>query len=182
MSYELPHSDDAVRKATHKTWDEWKTIIDAWGGANKPHPEIATFLTDDQGLDGWWAQGVTVGYERMIGRRAVGQSNDGSYSASVSKTINASAEMVHAALADDEQRSQWLEGGLVSLRTASAPKSVRFDDHEAGVIIAAFLSVKGKEKTSLQLQVEKLPSKEAGDVWKAAWKTRLAMLAGFLNH
>lgn len=182
MSVELPHSDRAVHKATGKTWGEWKTVIDDWGGAGKPHPEIAKFLEGDHGLDGWWAQGVTVGYERMIGRRAVGQRNDGSFSASVSKTINASADQVHAALADADQRIKWLEDGVVSLRTASVPKSARFDDHEAGVIIAAFLTAKGDEKTSLQIQAEKLAIKEAGDEWKAAWRPRLAKLAEFLGR
>lgn len=182
MSVELPHSDAAVRKATGKDWAEWRELIDAWDGAKKSHAEIAKYLSEEHGVDGWWAQGVTVGYERLIGRRAVGQRSDGSFSASVSKTINASAEMVHAALADDEQRSQWLEDGVVSLRTASAPKSVRLDDLEAGVIIAAFLTAKGDEKTSLQIQAEKLPGKDAGDVWKAAWKPRLAELAKFIDQ
>lgn len=182
MSVELPHSDDAVHKATGKTWDEWKAILDNWGGPDKPHPEIATYLVDDHGVSSWWAQGVTVGYERLIGRREAGQRNDGTYSASVSKTINASAETIHAALADDALRARWLEEGVLRLRSASAPKSVRFDDLEAGIIIAAFLTAKGDTKASLQIQAEKLTSKVAGEEWKAAWKPRLANLATHLGQ
>lgn len=177
MPVVMPHSDEAVRKATGKDWAEWREIIDTWGGAKKAHPDIAKFLTEEHCVDGWWAQGITVGYERMIGRRVVGQRNDGTFSASASKTVNASAEEVHSALVDDGKRSQWLEDGVVEFRTASAPKSARFDDLEAGTIIAFFLTPKGDEKCSVQVQGEKLASKEAADAWKAAWKPRLAKLA-----
>lgn len=181
MSVEMPHSDTAVSKATGKTWDDWRAVLDAWGAPEKSHTEIAKYLVDDHGVDGWWAQGVTVGYERLIGRRQTGQRNDGLFSASVSKTINASAEKVHAALADDEKRGQWLDDSVVSFRTASAPKSARFDDLEAGIVIAAFLTAKGDEKTSLQVQAEKLASKEAGEEWKAGWKPRLTKLAEYVT-
>lgn len=181
MSTEMPHSDAAVNKATGKNWDEWRALLDAWGASGKSHTEIAKYLVEEHGVDGWWAQGITVGYERLIGRRQAGQRNDGSFSASVSKTINASVEDVHAALADDTQRSQWLEDGVASFRTASAPKSVRFDDLEAGIIIAVFLTAKGDGKTSLQVQAEKLASKEAGEEWKAAWKPRLTKLAEYVT-
>lgn len=181
MSAEMPHSDAAVSKSTGKNWTEWKTVLDDWGGAEKSHTEIAAWLVGEHGIDGWWAQGVTVGYERLIGRREVGQRNDGSFSASASKTINASAERVYTALSDESARSQWLDDGVVNFRTGSAPKSARFDDLEAGIIIAFFFTAKGDTKTSLQVQAEKLPSKEAGEEWKSAWKPRLAKLAEYLN-
>lgn len=176
MTIEMPQSDDAIQRATGRTWAEWRDALDAWHAADKPHPEIAAWLVDECGVDGWWAQGVTVGYERMIGRRVVGQRNDGSYSASASKTVNANVEEVHAALVDPTRRSEWLAEGIVGFRTASGVKSARFDDLEAGVIIAFHLTDKG-DKTSVQVQADKLASQEAVDAWKAAWKPRLHDLA-----
>lgn len=35
----------------------------------------------------WWAQGVTVAYEQIIGRRVVGQSCEGDFAASASRTV-----------------------------------------------------------------------------------------------
>ncbi len=70
-------SDAAIRGGTGRGWDEWLALLDAWGGTSKTHPEIATFLNEVHGVDGWWAQGVTVGYERARGMRAVGQLPDG---------------------------------------------------------------------------------------------------------
>lgn len=177
MAVEMPQSDEVIKKQTGKDWAEWRELLDAWGGPDKSHTEIAAYVAGDLGIDGWWAQGVTVGYERLIGRRAVGQRNDGSYSASASKTVNASAPDVHAALVDDAKRREWLPDGLVSFRTASAPKSARFDDLGHGVIIAFFLTPKGEAKTAVQVQADGLASQEAADEWKAAWKPRLNDLA-----
>lgn len=181
MAAEMPHGNEAVLKSTGKSWEEWHALLDVWSAADKSHTEIARYLVDEHCLDGWWAQGVTIGYERQIGRRAVGQRNDGLFSASVSKTINANIEAVHAAIADEGQRSEWLGDDVVNFRTASVPKSVRFDDLEADIIIAVFLTAKGDNKTSLQIQAEKLASKEAGEEWKTAWKPRLARLAEHLK-
>jgi hypothetical protein len=177
MTIEMPQSDEVIRQRTGKSWAEWRETLDAWSAADKSHTEIAAYISGDLGIDGWWAQGVTVGYERMIGRREVGQRNDGSYSASVSKTLNAGVNDVHAALVDDEARAAWLADGIVTFRTASAPKSARFDDLEAGVIIAFFLTTKGDGKTAVQVQADKFVSQHHADAWKSAWKPRLNDLA-----
>lgn len=177
MSTEMPHSDEAVTKSTGKRWDEWHALLNEWGAAEKSHTEIARYLVEEHKVDGWWAQGITVGYERHIGRRKVGQREDGLFSASVSKTINAGAEAVYTALVDEKRRAEWLPEGVVSFRTGSEPKSARFDDEEAGVIIAFFLTAKSDAKTAVQVQADKLPSKDAGEEWKATWRPRLAEMA-----
>lgn len=180
MSVDMPFTDEALKKQTGKDWQEWRTALENWGAAEKSHLEIAKYLKEEIGCDAWWAQGITVGYERMIVRRAVGQMNDGSFSASVSKTINASINRVHSALVDEPTRHQWLDGSVVRLRTSVAPKSARFDDHEARVIIAFHLTSKGDDKTSVQIEATKLPTAESGNEWKAAWRPRLADLAEYL--
>ena len=38
-------------------------------------------------VPGWWAQTVTVGYERIKGLRAVGQRRDGTFEANKSRTF-----------------------------------------------------------------------------------------------
>ncbi len=177
MTIEMPQTDDVIRQRTGKSWAEWREALDAWGAADRSHTEIAAHISGDLGIDDWWAQGVTVGYERMIGRRAVGQRNDGSYSASVSKTVNASVDAVHTALVNDNARAAWLGKGVVSIRTASAPKSARFDDLEHGVIVAFHLTAKGDSKTAVQVQADRFTSQDAADAWKAAWKPRLNDLA-----
>lgn len=180
MTVEMPQTDEAIRRATGKGWDEWRQVLDAWDSPQKTHTEIAAYLARELGVADWWAQGVTVGYERLIGRREAGQRNDGTYSASVSKTIAADIERVHAALVDDAARAAWLGDGVVRFRTASPPKSARFDDLEHGMIIAFFLTGKGADKCAVQVEATKLASADAGDAWKAAWRPRLQALAEYL--
>lgn len=173
--------DTAIHAKTGRTWSEWRNVLDAWGAAGKPHEEIAHYVETELGIDGWWAQSVTVGYERLIGRRAVGQKADGSYAASASKTVPAGLEEHMAAWTDDATRDKWLPAGTLSLRTSQPGKSARFDDMTTGGIVALWFTDKGLDKSSVSLQVEKLPSREAVDERKALWKERLASLATFLK-
>lgn len=182
MSADMPFTDEALRKETGKDWQEWKVALENWGAAEKSYPEIVKHLADEFGYNTWWAQGITVGYERMIARRAVGKMNDGSFSATISKTIDASIERVHAALVVELTRLQWLDGSLVRLRTSMAPHSARFDDHEANVIIAFHLTEDEDDITMVKLEANKLPTRESGETWEAAWKPRLEKLAEYLTR
>src|SRR3712207_9399279 len=51
------------------------------------HADIAAWLARDQGVEPWWSQNLTVRYEQERGMRAPGQMADGTYSASVSRTL-----------------------------------------------------------------------------------------------
>ena len=174
-------SDAAIRDKTGKTWPEWREALDAWGAAEKPHDEIARYVHGELGIDGWWAQGVTVGYERMIGRRAVGQKSDGTYAASASKTVAAGLDAHWAAWTDEAQRDQWLPAGTLATRTAQQGKSARFDDLTTGDVVALWFTDKGAGKSSVSVQIEKLPSREAVDERKALWNERLTGLAAYLK-
>jgi hypothetical protein len=80
--------DDAVRAATGRDRAEWYALLDEAGAATWPHKEVATWLVREHGVDGWWAQGVTVGYEQARGIRRPGQRQDGTFEASVSRTVD----------------------------------------------------------------------------------------------
>ena len=62
-------SNEAVVAATGRGWDEWCDLIDGWPGHTEGHSAIARHLQDELGVDGWWAQTVTVGWERITGVR-----------------------------------------------------------------------------------------------------------------
>jgi hypothetical protein len=49
-----------VEERTGKSWDEWFSLLDAWDAASRPHAQIAGWLRTEHGVDGWWAQSVTV--------------------------------------------------------------------------------------------------------------------------
>jgi hypothetical protein len=167
-------SDEAITRGSGRSWQEWVELLDAWGARDKSHTEIARYVVS-LGVDGWWAQGVTVGYERLTGRRVVGQREDGSFSGSASKTFAVDLNVIEAAWVNDDARRRWLEPDTITLRTHSAGKSARFSQADGG-ILAVYFTAKGPGKSSLQVQQEKLPSKEAAEAFRANWKTRLAAL------
>jgi len=172
-------SDDTIRTNTGHGWREWVEILDAWGAPDKSHTDIARHV-HSLGVSEWWSQGVTVQYERIIGRRVVGQRSVGSYSGSASKTIAADVDVLDQAFTNDEVRAAWLEPDTLSLRSASPGKSARFDQTDSPGILAITYSPKGPGKTAVQVQQEGLTSKEAADAFRARWKDRLGDLIRYL--
>ncbi|MDQ3657896.1 MAG: hypothetical protein M3457_22825 [Chloroflexota bacterium] len=172
-------SDEAMREGSGKSWDEWVHVLDAWGAAEKPHKEIAQYVCD-LGVDGWWAQGVTVGYERIKGLRAHGQRRDGHFEGSASKTFPVPVDRLAAAWIDETERDRWLEPGILILWTAQDGRSARFDIADGG-ILALWFTNKGPGKSSVALTCDKLPSKAAADAFRETWKAYLASLAKHLR-
>src|SRR5688500_14715079 len=187
-------SDEAVRRKTGKGWDEWFALIDAWGGAERSHTEIASWLMSEHNVDGWWAQSVTVGYERARGKRAMGQLVDG-FSANASKTVNVGIERLYEAVADGRRRSRWLPKAPLTVSSATPHRSVRgaWTDETTAVTtggaakggaksaargsrVSIDLSSKGEGKSQLQVQHTRLRDAAAAGALKSFWRERLAEL------
>jgi hypothetical protein len=103
-----PYSDEVIRSNTGRTWDEWFALLDGWGAARRPHPEIARWLVEEHDVGGWWAQGVTVAYEQARGLRDPGQRRGGLYEANASKTVAVPVERLYEAFADPALRERRL--------------------------------------------------------------------------
>ncbi|MGH9890772.1 MAG: hypothetical protein ACREA0_02055, partial [bacterium] len=80
-------SEETIRANTGRGWDEWTDLLDSWSATTKGHTAIATHVRESYGVDGWWAQSVTVGYERIKGLRLRYQGPDGTFTANKSKTV-----------------------------------------------------------------------------------------------
>ena len=174
-------SEEAVRRGTGKSWDEWFALLDAWGGTTHTHTEIARHVSETYGIDGWWAQGVTVGYERARGMRALHERPDG-FSMNASKTFPVPVNRLFAAIVDEEQRARWLDGITLRTRTSQENKTARFDVLPSDTRLAAYFTARGEEKSSVSLQMERLPSAEDVERWRKLWKAQLARLASALSE
>ena len=174
-------SDAAVQRATGKTWDEWYALLDAWDGATHNHTEIARHVAESYGIAGWWAQNVTVGYERARGMRARHQRPDG-FSMNLSKTFPVPVERLFAALVEDEQRGRWLDRVTLRLRTSQSGRSARFDVSPGETRLIVNLTSRGPEKASIAFQQERLPNAAEVARWKALWQAQLARLANHLSQ
>jgi uncharacterized protein YndB with AHSA1/START domain len=178
---DLPQTDANLRHNTGKGWREWFRILDAWGANERRHPEIARHLMDERGVPGWWAQTITVGYERARGMRAKHQTLSGSFQVSTSKTLPMGVGKVFRAFAEAPQRNKWLERGMLRVRTSMKNKTVRFDYRDSASRVVAAFDPKGRTKTSVTIQHEKLPNAEAVEEMRAMWKERLNRLAEVLE-
>jgi hypothetical protein len=169
-------SDQALIEATGADWKTWLALLDERGAAKLDHTAIARMVVQEFEIDGWWAQSITVGYEQERGLREPGQRPDGTFSANASKTLAASIGAAFEALADPEVQAGWLGDLELAQRSASPPKSVRFDASD-GTLVLANLSAKGENKTAVQVEIAKLASAEDVTAAKEAWRTRLERLA-----
>ncbi len=173
-------SDDAVRAKTGRTWAEWVETLDAVDAASKPHKEIAEHVHAEHGVPGWWAQTVTVGYERIKGLREIGQRRSGAYEANKSKTLSVPLAALYRAFSDKRIRNRRLPGAELTVRTATPEKSMRITWEEDGTSVEVYFYAKGKEKSQVALQHRKLPSKAAAEKRKKFWAERLTALAELL--
>ena len=87
-------NEQTLKKATGRSQSEWYELIRGAGKAEASHKEIADFLHEAHGVSYWWAQQITVEYEKQIGRRVAGQTQDGLFEIGVSRTIAAPAGRV----------------------------------------------------------------------------------------
>ncbi len=175
-------SEDSIRAATGRGWNDWVTAIDAGPGRDAGHPAIATWVREDQGVDGWWAQSVTVGYERITGLRLPGQMPDGTFTVSRSRTLDLDAEAFRETLLDDDARADLLPGLATTLRSKPTAKALRFavTDAESGDAAGSILFSldPARDRVRLTVSHEKLPALAAGEVWKGFWADWLDALAG----
>src|SRR6185295_8240868 len=80
-------SGEVVKVKTGCAWDRWVWALDGAKAYQWPHREIAAYIAEKYHLGGWWAQAVTVGYERIKGLRQIGQRRDGGFEVNKSKTV-----------------------------------------------------------------------------------------------
>jgi len=173
-------SDSAVKAATGCTWKRWVDALDYVEAHTWPHRKIAEYVRKKFKVQDWWAQTVTVGYERIRGLRAIGQRRGGSYEATKSRTFPVPVARLFAAFAEARPRARWLSGVKLTLRKATPHRSVRIT-WEDETSVEVWLTAKGPSKSSAQVQHRKLPTRESATRAKAFWTERLDALEELLT-
>ena len=167
-------SEEAVRAATGCGWDEWCDRIDDWPGHADGHTAIATYLVDEHAVDPWWAQTVTVGYERITGLRLPYQRADGTFTAGKSATVAIDADTLRSWLLDTKARADLFPGIDTVLRSRPTAKVVRLGIDDATVQIAIASTTDGRTKISVAH--ERLKRFEEVDEWKFYWAEWLSAI------
>jgi hypothetical protein len=177
---DLKVGDDAVQKATGKTWAQWCEALDAAGARAMAHSDIARLVFERFRVGPWWAQMVTVGYEQARGMRELHEQAEG-YSVSASKTLAAPAERVYAAWNLDAERGRWL-GMNLKVRSATPPKSVRLIWSDQLSQVAVMLHPRGAAKTQVAVEHTKLKDQAECARMKTFWAGALQRLGAALEQ
>lgn len=173
-------SDAKVVEKTGRSWQEWVDLLDARQAFQLPHSGIAKLVGGEPGVGPWWAQTVTVGYERIRGLRERGQRRDGYYEAGRSRTYPVPVDTLFRAWAEPDQRKRWLTGARPRRRTATSPKTLRLDWSD-GSRVALYFTPKGDTKSSVAVQHERLPDRDTANAMKAYWSAQLDALGTYLK-
>ena len=175
-------SDTKIRERTGLGWEEWFHRLDEFGATELSHREIARWVAEQLAIGPlvWEAQAVTYSYERARGIRAIGQHVDG-FTATASKTVAVPVERLYDAFVDDRLRRQWLPDGELRERTATKPKSARFDWGSGETRVHVVFDAKAEARSTASLQHSRLVDGDRADEMKTYWRERLASLRSQLE-
>ena len=174
-------SDAILKEKTGCTWERWVKALDREKAHTWPHRDIARHVSEKYKIPGWWAQTVTVGYERIKGLRAIGQRRDGLFEAGKSKTFPVPVARLYEAFSDARMRRRWLPDVDLTIRTATREKSMRITWPDRTAVAVGFMS-RGAGKSQVGLVHAKLPDRAAVTQKKAFWAERLTELGKLLEN
>ena len=172
-------SNAAIVKNTGRSWSEWVDVLDAARATEKPHGQIARYVSS-LGTPDWWTQAVAVGYERIRGLREKGQRRDGAYEANKSRTFAVDVDTLFDAFANARTRNRWLTGVKPTIRTAKKPKTMRIGLDDGTLVVVGFYP-KGEQKSQVAIQHQKISSKAEAEKLKTFWGERFEALAALLD-
>lgn len=177
------HSTAAIERTTRRPWAQWVTALDDAGAVALPHREIVGIVYDHMPLDvenrGWWAQSVAVAYEQHRSLRRPGESREGQFQASVSKTYPGDMDAALQAWVDLVSGHESF-GGVALEGVPGTSATERWRYWRAGLAdgsrVAVTIAQKSEDRSSIGVGHTMLSSPEAVDHWKAIWRELLSQL------
>lgn len=148
---------EAMRAATGRGHEEWRELLAGAGALAWTHAQTAAWLVREQGVDPWWAQGITVDFEQARKGRLPGQQADGTFVVSKARTVPGERlEALAAVRAVVEARHGAAHGE--NLAAAQPVARWRLADGRRLAIAAQPPNTSG---TPIGITLEKLPSADA---------------------
>ena len=149
------------QEKTGCTWERWVKSLDHAKAYTWSHREIAQYVHEKYKVPGWWAQTVTVGYERIKGLRAIGQRRDGSSRPRRARRRGSAP----SALRQLQQRAH--PGPLATRREADGPnrhpREVDADHLADGTSVEVGFTPRGPAKSQVALTHEQVAGPGLGD-------------------
>ncbi|MEP7167259.1 MAG: hypothetical protein ABI758_04740 [Candidatus Woesebacteria bacterium] len=169
--------DDAVIKATGKNWKEWFSILDTKKASQHPHIEIAKliqekYLKKKERVNvvtngGWWAQMITVEYERARGIRKINEQADG-FMVAVTKTVPGTVESLQKKWEKILVSDVVVSKKLVRIPSKTKRAQLRYSA-DVGRVIVSF-DKRANGKAWIAIESTKLPRKSLVEPTREFWK------------
>ncbi len=173
-----------ITEKTGRSLEEWMNLLDKAGFRERPHREIASYLHENQGLSSWWAQEVTVHYEKAVGRRVTGQTEKTGFQLGVSRTFKTSAGDLWSWLTSGKGKTWY--SGTDSEGIDTEPRVLKEGSHIrmrwkipgwTGYSTLQIRTVaKGPDKTTITIHQEKLPDQETRERMIEYWREKMTCL------
>ena len=176
-------STAAVAAATGRSWEDWVELLDREGARELKHTAIARLtlqhMPESMEQREWWAQHAAVAYEQHTGLRVPGQSCDGDFQLSTSKTVAGdkdAALQAWVALVGNREEFGGVE--IEAEPSTSSTEEWRYwrVPLADGTRVALNFSDKAGGKCSVGVVHSKLDSAEAIEYWRPVWKELLGQL------
>jgi uncharacterized protein YndB with AHSA1/START domain len=199
MKYELkpdqPVTNDAAKKATGKTLDQWFTELDNFDGLKKGRRAINNHLYENK-IDPWWCTTIAVEYERHRDLRKKDGLFEGYFICST-KTIAAPPDKVFGAWAKGDSLSKWFgpatsaevsdgggyknnDGDKGQFLRVRKDKDIRMTFENGAFSSSSQVDVqfqdKGKGKTGLLVNHSRIQTRAEADGLRKAWAEALDRL------
>jgi uncharacterized protein YndB with AHSA1/START domain len=168
---------EAIRQATGRGGNEWLRILTGKFPQGAEHRQIADYLHRHEGLSPWWAQELTVFFERQTGRRKVGETTDGGFQIGVSKTLPLPPEELWRVLTSPAGMEHFIGGEtgieyrITTRREGSHMRMQwKLPGWERPSILQLRVSPASQGRTVLSVHQEKLSSQEQRERMRARWR------------
>ena len=195
-------SDDAVKKSTGKVWKEWRKILSGLVSDDWSHKDIVALLRENYGISHWWAQTITVDYEKATGKRVTGQTYSAGFQIGVQTTVLLSKQEIWELLVSSEGIRTWLgdvegfdfsegtkyqteNGTIGEIRVLRPFHHVRLSWKPKDWVKPSTLQIavvsKAEGKTAVRIHQEKLANESVRNQMRDHWQNVLNKLKGNIS-
>lgn len=178
-------TETRCREVTGHGFDHWFGVLDRFSAPKQGHRAAARHLQDDHALSAWYAQAITVLYERARRLRALNQSSGG-FQVSVSRVWGGTFEAIKPYLTNESRRTAWLETvdeEVVQAVEAAVQAGLREKEGAvwvrgpvAGGRVELRISATEDGRSRAVARVEQLPDAQTAEAQRATWRCALDAL------
>lgn len=192
--------NETYKQKTGKSLTEWIEELDSHQAVDWAHKQVVAHLVDQHKLDDWWAQTITVEYEKHHGKRILGETQGAGFEVGAQRTFPVDATELWELLVSPAGTALWLgdsieiplEKGqtfsansshyeLRSLKDGEKLRVRKTSPNESASTIQLYVTPK-KSKATLLIHHEKLQGASARAAMKTHWQEVLDKIQSYIEQ